>query len=178
MFKKISQRDFLLHAPYHNFLYIINFLLEASIDPTVKSIYITIYRLSKLSKVASALINAAKNGKKVVVQIELQARFDESANIKYAKEMQSQGIKLMFGSPQLKVHGKICIIERKEEKVLKNYGFISTGNLNESTAKVYTDMTLFTSNSKILSEVKSVFNFFDANYKKYNFRRKNYWATQ
>lgn len=170
MFKKISQRDFLLHAPYHNFLYIINFLLEASIDPTVKSIYITIYRLSKLSKVASALINAAKNGKKVVVQIELQARFDESANIKYAKEMQSQGIKLMFGSPQLKVHGKICIIERKEEKVLKNYGFISTGNLNESTAKVYTDMTLFTSNSKILSEVKSVFNFFDANYKKYNFR--------
>ena len=84
--------------------------------------------------------------------------------------MQSQGIKLMFGSPQLKVHGKICIIERKEEKVLKNYGFISTGNLNESTAKVYTDMTLFTSNSKILSEVKSVFNFFDANYKKYNFR--------
>ena len=170
MFKKISQRDFLLHAPYHNFLYIINFLLEASIDPTVKSIYITIYRLSKLSKVASALINAAKNGKKVVVQIELQARFDESANIKYAKEMQSQGIKLMFGSSQLKVHGKICIIERKEEKVLKNYGFISTGNLNESTAKVYTDMTLFTSNSKILSEVKSVFNFFDANYKKYNFR--------
>jgi len=170
MFKKISKRDFLLHAPFHNFLYIINFLLEASIDPNVKSIYITIYRLSKLSKVASALINAAKNGKKVIVQIELQARFDESANIKYAKEMQSQGIKLMFGSPHLKVHGKICIIERKEVKILKNYGFISTGNFNESTAKVYTDMTLFTSNSKILREVKSVFNFFDANYKKYNFR--------
>ena len=170
MFKKISQRDYLLHAPYHNFLYIINFLLEASIDPNVKTIYITIYRLSKLSKVASALINAAKNGKKVIVQIELQARFDESANIKYAKEMQSQGIKLMFGSQHLKVHGKICIIERKEEKLLKNYGFISTGNLNESTAKVYTDMTLFTSNSNILREVKSVFNFFDANYKKYTFK--------
>ena len=128
MFKSIFDKDFLLHTPFHKFLYIINFLLEASIDPKVKSIYITIYRLSKFSKVASALINAAKNGKKVVVQIELQARFDESANIKYAKEMQSHGIKLIFGSPQLKVHSKICIIERKENKVIKKYGFISTGN--------------------------------------------------
>ena len=171
LFKSIAQKDFLLHAPYHKFLYVINFLLEASIDPKVKNIYITIYRLSKLSKVASALINAAKNGKKVVVQIELQARFDESANIKYAKEMQSHGIKLIFGSPQLKVHSKICIIERKENKVLKKYGFISTGNFNESTAKIYTDMTLFTSNNEILDEVMLVFNFFRANYKKYNFKK-------
>ena len=171
LFKSIAQKDFLLHAPYHKFLYLINFLLEASIDPKVKNIYITIYRLSKLSKVASALINAAKNGKKVVVQIELQARFDESANIKYAKEMQSHGIKLIFGSPQLKVHSKICIIERKENKILKKYGFISTGNFNESTAKIYTDMTLFTSNNEILDEVMLVFNFFRANYKKYNFKK-------
>jgi polyphosphate kinase len=171
MFKSISKKDFLLHTPFHKFLYVINFLLEASIDPKVKNIYITIYRLSKLSKVASALINAAKNGKKVIVQIELQARFDESANIKYAKEMQSHGIKLVFGSPQLKVHSKICIIERKENKVLKKYGFISTGNFNESTAKVYTDMTLFTSDKEILDEVMLVFNFFGANYKKYNFKK-------
>ena len=171
MFKSIANKDFLLHAPFHKFLYIINFLLEASIDPKVKNIYITIYRLSKSSKVASALINAAKNGKKVVVQIELQARFDESANINYAKEMQSHGIKLVFGSPQLKVHSKICIIERKENKVLKKYGFISTGNFNESTAKIYTDMTLFTSNNEILDEVMLVFNFFGANYKKYNFKK-------
>ena len=171
MFETISKKDFLLHAPFHKFLYVINFLLEASIDPKVKSIYITIYRLSKLSKVASALINAAKNGKKVIVQIELQARFDESANIKYAKEMQSQGIKLIFGSPQLKVHSKICLIERKEDKVLKKYGFISTGNFNESTAKVYTDMTLFTSNKEVLNEVKLVFNFFGANYKKFSFKK-------
>ena len=171
MFKSISKKDFLLHTPFHKFLYVINFLLEASIDPKVKKIYITIYRLSKLSKVASALINAAKNGKKVIVQIELQARFDESANIKYAKEMQSHGIKLVFGSPQLKVHSKICIIERKENKVLKKYGFISTGNFNESTAKVYTDMTLFTSDKEILDEVMLVFNFFGANYKKYNFKK-------
>ena len=126
--------------------------------------------LSKFSKVANALINAAKNGKKVVVQIELQARFDESANIKYAKEMQSHGIKLIFGSQQLKVHSKICIIERKENKLTKKYGFISTGNFNESTAKVYTDMTLFTSNKEILDEVMLVFNFFGANYKKYVFK--------
>ena len=169
-FKKLINRDYILHAPFHKFSFIINFLTEASIDPMVKKISMTIYRLSKFSKVASALINAAKNGKKVLVQIELQARFDESANIKYAKEMQFHGIKLVYGSPNLKVHSKICLIERVENKIIKKYGFISTGNFNESTAKVYTDLTLFTSNNKILDEVSNVFNFFDANYKKYNFK--------
>ena len=119
---------------------------------------------------ASALINAAKNGKKVLVQIELQARFDESANIKYAKEMQFHGIKLIFGSPNLKVHSKICLIERVENKIIKKYGFISTGNFNESTAKIYTDLTLFTSNEKILKTGFKENCVFDANYKKYNFK--------
>ena len=169
-FNKLVDRDYILHTPFHKFSFIINFLTEASIDPKVKKISITIYRLSKLSKVASALINAAKNGKKVLVQIELQARFDESANIKYAKEMQSHGIKLIYGSPNLKVHSKICLIERIENNIIKKYGFISTGNFNESTAKVYTDLTLFTSNNEVLDEVSNVFSFFDANYKKYNFK--------
>ena len=169
-FDKLKERDFMIHTPYHKFTYLISFLMKSSIDPKVKKISITIYRLSKLSKVASALINAARNGKKVVVQIELQARFDESANIRYAKEMQSQGIKLIFGSPNLKVHSKICLIERMENGNLKKYGFISTGNFNESTAKIYTDLTLFTSNVKILDEVSNVFNFFNANYKKYVFK--------
>ena len=169
-FNKLNDRDFILHTPFQKFSFIINFLMEASIDPNVKKISITIYRLSKLSKVASALINAAKNGKKVIVQIELQARFDESANIRYAKEMQSHGIKLIFGSPNLKVHSKICLIERFENNILKRYGFISTGNFNESTARIYTDLTLFTSNAKILNEISYVFSFFDANYKKYNFK--------
>ncbi len=169
-FDKLKERDFMIHTPYHKFTYLISFLMKSSIDPKVKKISITIYRLSKLSKVASALINAARNGKKVVVQIELQARFDESANIRYAKEMQSQGIKLIFGSPNLKVHSKICLIERLENGNLKKYGFISTGNFNESTAKIYTDLTLFTSNDKILDEVSNVFNFFNANYKKYVFK--------
>ena len=169
-FDKLKEKDFMIHTPFHKFTYLISFLMKSSIDPKVKKISITIYRLSKLSKVASALINAARNGKKVVVQIELQARFDESANIRYAKEMQSQGIKLIFGSPNLKVHSKICLIERLENGNLKKYGFISTGNFNESTAKVYTDLTLFTSNDKILEEVSNVFNFFNANYKKYVFK--------
>jgi polyphosphate kinase len=169
-FNKLNERDYMLHTPFHKFSFIINFLMEASIDPKVKKISITIYRLSKLSKVASALINAAKNGKKVLVQIELQARFDESANIKYAKEMQFHGIKLIFGSPNLKIHSKICLIERVENKIIKKYGFISTGNFNESSAKIYTDLTLFTSNEKILNEISNVFIFFDANYKKYNFK--------
>ena len=169
-FDKLKEKDFMIHTPYHKFFYIINFLMKSSIDPKVKKISITIYRLSKLSKIASALINAARNGKKVIVQIELQARFDESANIRYAKEMQSQGIKLIFGSPNLKVHSKICLIERLENGNLKKYGFISTGNFNESTAKIYTDLTLFTSNGKILDEVSNVFNFFNANYKRYIFK--------
>lgn len=169
-FDKLKEKDFMIHTPYHKFSYIISFLMKSSIDPKVKKISITIYRLSKLSKIASALINAARNGKKVIVQIELQARFDESANIRYAKEMQSQGVKLIFGSPNLKVHSKICLIERLENGNLKKYGFISTGNFNESTAKIYTDLTLFTSNGKILDEVSNVFNFFNANYKRYIFK--------
>ena len=117
-------------------------LSEASIDPSVYKISITIYRLSKLSSVANALINAAKNGKEVVVQIELQARFDEKANIKYAKLLEEQGVKLIFGIQNLKVHAKICVIERKSPNGIEKFGFISTGNFNESTAKIYTDFTL------------------------------------
>ena len=169
-FNKLKERDFLIHTPYIKFSYVISLLMKSSIDPKVKKISITIYRLSKLSKIASALINAARNGKKVIVQIELQARFDESANIKYAKDMQSNGVKLIFGSPNLKVHSKICLIERIESNSIKKYGFISTGNFNESTAKIYTDLTLFTSNEEILNEVSDVFKFFTANYKKYNFK--------
>jgi len=116
-FERLKERDFLIHTPYNKFSYIISLLMKSSIDPKVKKISITIYRLSKLSKIASALVNAARNGKKVIVQIELQARFDESANIKYAKDMQSNGVKLIFGSPNLKVHSKICLIERLENNL-------------------------------------------------------------
>ena len=170
IFETLKKDDYLLHTPYHKFTYILRFLSEASIDPDVKKISITIYRLSKLSSVANALINAAKNGKEVVVQIELQARFDEKANIKYAKLLEEQGVTLIFGVQNLKVHAKICVIERKTKNVIEKYGFISTGNFNESTAKVYTDFTLFTSNKKVLNDISKIFNFFNANYKKYTYK--------
>ena len=161
----IDQKDYLLNTPYQDFSYVIKFLREAALDPKVKSIKITIYRLSKSSLIVSALINAAKNGKKVLVQIELQARFDEENNINFAEQLEAAGVQLIFGIPGLKVHSKICIIERQHDKKNRRYGFISTGNFNESTAKIYTDYTLFTTNQKILKEVNKVFNFLEVSYK-------------
>lgn len=165
LFEKVSQKDYLLHAPYQTFSYVVKFLREAALDPNVRSIKITIYRLAEVSHIASSLINAAKNGKEVTVQIELQARFDEAANIWYAEQMQSEGVHLIFGVKGLKVHCKACVIERIEKQKTVRYGFISTGNFNESTARIYTDFTLFTSNPKICKEIYRVFDFFEVNYK-------------
>ena len=161
----VAKKDHMIYTPYQNFAYVIKFLREAALDPQVKTIKITIYRLAKLSQVASSLINAAKNGKKVLVQIELQARFDEENNIQAAESLEKAGVQLIFGVPGLKVHTKICVIERLEGKKLKRYGFISTGNFNESTARIYTDYTLFTSHQKVLKDVSKVFNFLSVNYK-------------
>ena len=171
VFESIDERDFLVHTPFHKFNHILTFLSEASIDPDVKRICITIYRLSKLSSVANTLINAAKNGKEVVVQIELQARFDETNNIDYAKLMQDQGVKLIFGIPTLKVHAKVCVVEKFLNNKILKYGFISTGNFNESTAKIYTDFTIFTSNQSLLDEISNVFEFFSFNYKKFKYEK-------
>ncbi|WP_323788819.1 polyphosphate kinase 1 [Psychroserpens sp.] len=170
IFTSISQKDYLLHTPYQTFSYVVKFLREAALDPKVKTIKITIYRLAQISHVASSLINAAKNGKKVTVVIELRARFDEQANIDYAEQMQSEGVNLLFGIAGLKVHSKMCVIEREEDHKLKRYGFISTGNFNESTAKIYTDFVLFTSNSKLLKDVNKVFNFLQTNYLIYRYK--------
>ncbi len=170
LFSGIAQKDFLLYTPYQSFAYTVKFLREAALDPKVKTIKITIYRLAKISHIASSLINAVKNGKKVTVQIELRARFDEVANIKYAEQMQTEGVNLIFGVPGLKVHCKACIIERMEDGKTQRYGFISTGNFNESTSKLYTDYTLFTANQEILKEVIKVFDFFEINYKVSSYR--------
>jgi polyphosphate kinase len=161
---KISKKDYLIHAPYQSFSYLIKFLREAALDPRVTTIKITLYRLAKNSQVISSLINAAKNGKKVTVQIELQARFDEASNISYAEQMQTEGINLIFGIKGLKVHSKIGVIERIENKKVKRYGLISTGNFNESTAKIYTDVTLFTCNQQLLKDIDKIFDFFDINF--------------
>jgi polyphosphate kinase len=165
IFKTIAKKDYLVYTPYHTFSYIVKFLREAALDPKVKTIKITIYRLAQISHVASSLINAAKNGKKVTVCIELRARFDEEANIKYAAQMQDEGVNMLFGVTGLKVHCKMCVIEREEKDKLVRYGIISTGNFNESTAKIYTDFTLLTADSKILKDINKVFDFFEVNYK-------------
>ncbi|WP_026752916.1 polyphosphate kinase 1 [Sediminibacter sp. Hel_I_10] len=170
IFKSVSQKDFMLHTPYQTFSYVVKFLREAALDPKVSSIKITIYRLAEISHVASSLINAAKNGKRVTVSIELRARFDEQANIDYAEQMQGEGINLLFGVTGLKVHCKMCVVEREEDGLTKRYGFISTGNFNESTAKIYTDFTMFTANQKILKDVNKVFNFFETNYLVYRYK--------
>lgn len=170
LLKKIAEKDFLQYTPYQTFSYTVKFLREAALDPNVKSIKITIYRLAEISHIASSLINAAKNGKEVTVSIELQARFDEANNVKYSEKMQREGINLIFGVTGLKVHSKACVIERVENNKIKRYGFVSTGNFNESTAKIYTDYTLFTSHKGILKDINKVFEFFEVNYKvkKYN----------
>jgi polyphosphate kinase len=170
IFKTISKKDYLVYTPFHTFSYIVKFLREAALDPCVKVINITIYRLAQISHVASSLINAAKNGKKVTVVIELQARFDEQANIDYAEQMENDGVNLLFGVKGLKVHCKQCVIEREEKGKIKRYGFISTGNFNESTAKIYTDFTLFTANQKILKDVNKVFSFFETNYQIFRYK--------
>jgi polyphosphate kinase len=170
MLQSIKEKDYLLHAPYQSFSYVIRFLREAALDPKVQSIKITLYRLSKNSQIVSSLINAAKNGKKVTVQIELQARFDEASNISYAEQMQEEGINLIFGVKGLKVHSKICLVERLEDDEIKRYGFVSTGNFSESSAKIYTDVTLFTSDSKILKDMSKVFEFFEVNYRVHRYK--------
>ena len=167
---KIAKKDYLVYAPYQSFSYIIKFLREAALDPNVTAIKITLYRLAKNSQIISSLINAVKNGKKVTVQIELQARFDEASNISYAEQMQQEGIELIFGIKGLKVHSKICVVDRIEEGKLKRYGIISTGNFNEATGKIYTDVTLFTSHQQILKDVAKVFDFFDVNYRIHRYK--------
>ena len=167
---QISRKDYLMYTPYHSFSYLVSLLRQSAIDPSVKSIKITLYRLASQSNVISSLINAAKNGKKVLVQIELQARFDEENNIKVSQQLKAAGVDLIFGLKGLKVHSKICLIERIENNKKRLYGFISTGNFNETTARVYSDFTLFTSNQKILKEVSKVFDFLQVSYKIYDYR--------
>lgn len=168
--QKIKKKDYLIYAPYQTYSYVIKFLREAALDPKVFAIKITLYRLAKNSQIISSLINAARNGKKVTVQIELQARFDEASNITYAEAMQTEGINLIFGVKGLKVHSKICLAERMEGGKVRRYGFISTGNFNESTARIYTDVTLFTAHQQIMKEVARIFDFFDVNYRVHRYK--------
>jgi polyphosphate kinase len=161
----LRQKDVLLFTPYHNFSYFIRLLREAAIDPNVTSIQATLYRLADRSRVISALVNAAKNGKEVTVVIELRARFDEANNIKWTETLQTEGVQVIFGVPGLKVHSKIVLITRKEENgQTLSFASVGTGNLNESTARFYTDYHLLTADSRITKDVAKVFKFLEKNY--------------
>ncbi len=166
----MRQQEFLLHFPYQPFDYVIDLLREAAIDPKVTAIKVTLYRVARHSGVANALLNAARNGKQVTATIELQARFDEEANVALANQLQKEGGKVIFGVPGLKVHAKIGLIVRKEKGKLQRYAFLGTGNLNEDTAKVYTDHCLFTTDRRLTKEVESVFAFLQDNYRVADFR--------
>jgi polyphosphate kinase len=166
----IKNQDILLHYPYHNYNHIINLLREASIDPVVETIKITLYRIADSSKIANALINAVKNGKKVTVLVELQARFDEENNIYWANKLQEEGAKVIFGVPGLKVHSKLFLITTKEGGKELKYAHIGTGNFNEKTAKIYTDFSLLTSNKLITEDLNKVFDFYENNFKVFDFK--------
>ena len=170
IFDAIKEKDIMLHFPYHPFYYVEDLLYTAALDPAVRSIKITLYRLASDSHIISALINAASNNKKVTVVVELQARFDEQANIRWANHLTESGVEVIFGIPGLKVHSKLILIERMEGTTIKYYSHIGTGNFNESTARVYTDLSLLTYHQEIGKEVENIFEFIQHTYKQFSFK--------
>lgn len=153
----ICNKDVLLHFPYHSFGAVIDLLREAAIDPDVISIKITAYRLAADSKVINALVNASRNGKKVEVMLELKARFDEEANLEWKNVLEEEGVKVILGIPNMKVHAKVCVIKKRSKNKTVQYGFVSTGNLNEKTANFYGDHCLLTSNRNIMADINKIF---------------------
>ena len=165
LFKIIAKQDVLLSFPYQSYTHVINLLREASIDPKVVSISITLYRMANNSRIINSLINAIKNGKKVTAIVELQARFDEEANIRWANKLNDEGVKVIYGVPGIKLHSKLFLITRQEQNKLINYVHIGTGNFNEDTARLYADYSLLTADKRITDEVLKVFSFYNDNFK-------------
>ncbi len=165
VFEAIDEGDILLHYPYHRFSHFTEFVRQAAFDPSVRAIQINIYRAAKNSRVAESLIDAARNGKFVSVNIELTARFDEQHNLQMTEKFVDAGIRVTFGIPGLKVHSKLCVVSKEIDGKERLYAVISTGNFNEKTAQIYTDFALFTSNQEICSEAREVFSFIDHSYR-------------
>lgn len=170
IFDVVKKKDIMLFYPYQKFDYIIDLLREAAIDPDVVSIKITLYRLAKPSAIINALINAARNGKQVTVLVEIQARFDEEANIEWANLLQEEGVKVIFGVEGLKVHSKIFLITRKNGRKKEQLVHIGTGNFNENTAKLYSDISLITCRKGIVDEIEKVFEMFQSPFKQRKFK--------
>jgi polyphosphate kinase len=159
IFHSISEKERQLHLPYHSYNYILRFFNEAAIDPFVKEICVTLYRVAAESHIVNALISAARNGKKVTVFVELKARFDEANNLRWSKRMKAAGIKIINSIPGLKVHAKVALIKRLENKEWKNYSFMATGNFNEATGRFYTDHVFFTRNPEFSLELEWLFEY-------------------
>jgi polyphosphate kinase len=157
----VLQQDVMLHFPYHSFDSVIDLLREAAIDPDVQSIKITCYRLAERSKIINTLTNAVRNGKEVTVMLELRARFDEEANLEWKEKLEEAGINVLLGVPNEKVHAKLCLIKKRVKNLTTHYGFVSTGNLNEKTAKVYGDHCLLTANRNIMADVNRIFTYLE-----------------
>ncbi|NRP58186.1 MULTISPECIES: polyphosphate kinase 1 [unclassified Marinobacterium] len=170
VFEAITKEDILLHYPYYKFRYLTDFVRAASFDPAVKQIQVTVYRVANNSQILKSLIEAVKNGKKVIVIVELSARFDEEANIEWARELTEAGVVVEFGVASLKCHAKIIHVIREEAGEEVAYGYISTGNLNEKTARIYTDFGLFTKRPEITEELEKVFDFIINPYKNFKFK--------
>ena len=168
-FDAIRNRDVLLYYPYHTFEHVLELLRQASFDPNVLAIKINIYRVAKNSRIMDAMIHAAYNGKKVTVVVELQARFDEEANIRWAKRLTEAGVHVIFSAPGLKIHAKLFLISRREGDEIVRYAHIGTGNFNEKTARIYTDYSLLTADARITNEVRRVFNFIENPYRPVTF---------
>ncbi|MBN3215770.1 polyphosphate kinase 1 [Pectobacterium polaris] len=168
-FDAIRERDVLLYYPYHTFEHVLELLRQASFDPNVLSIKINIYRVAKDSRIITSMIHAAHNGKKVTVVVELQARFDEEANIHWAKRLTEAGVHVIFSVPGLKIHAKLFLISRREGENIVRYAHIGTGNFNEKTARLYTDYSLLTADERITNEVRRVFNFIENPYRPVSF---------
>jgi polyphosphate kinase len=157
----VLEKDIMLHFPYHSFNPVIDMLREAAIDPKVTAIKITCYRLAPNSKIINALINAVRNGKHVTAVIELRARFEEEANLEWKERLEDEGVKVLIGIPDMKVHAKICMIKKRLDNRTIHYGFVSTGNLNEKTATLYGDHCLLTANRNIMADVNRLFNYLE-----------------
>jgi polyphosphate kinase len=157
----VLEQDVMLHFPYHSFSPVIDMLREAAIDPNVTTIKVTCYRLASNSKIINALINAVRNGKHVTVMLELRARFDEEANLEWKERLEDEGVRVLIGIPNVKIHAKICLIKKRINNFTIHYGFVSTGNLNEKTARVYGDHCLLTSNRHIMADVNRIFTYLE-----------------
>lgn len=169
VFDAIDEGDILLYYPYHQFNHFSEFIRQAATDPKVREIRINIYRAAKNSIIIDSLIDAARNGKKVVANIELQARFDEEHNIEITEALSDAGIKVTLGIPTLKVHSKLCLVVREVEGKSQIYSHIGTGNFNEKTARIYTDFSLFTAHKGIGQEVRNVFSYIEFSYRHFDF---------